>query len=416
MQTVDTVIVGAGLAGLNCARELAAAGRSSLVLEATGTIGGRLRTESFEGFLLDNGFEVLQTAYPEAQRALDYAALDLRAFRPGALVRHDGRFHRVSDPWRDPLSLFGMLFSPIGHLADKWRMALLRRHVVSASIDEIYERPETTTFDRLREFGFSTTMVERFFRPFLAGVFFDPNLSISSRAFEFIFRAFATGDTAVPAAGMAAIPRQLAAALPPGTIRTDAPVAAVDPDGVTLLSGERIAAGQVVIATDSPAAARLLGRGGPPPLMRGTTCLYFAAPSAPIDEPLLVLNAEGRGPINNLVVPSLLSPAYAPAGQALIAVSVSGVTNGDDAALEKAVRRQLSDWFGPPVTEWRHLQTRRIAAALPAQTPPVRHPRHHDPRQPNGILVCGEFGNPTSIHWALYTGRRAAETILQPPA
>lgn len=412
MQKIDTVVVGAGLAGLNCARELSLHGRHVVVCEAADDVGGRIRTEQHEGFLIDRGFEVLQTAYPEARRALDYAALDLRSFRPGALIRYGGRFHRLGDPWRNPSVLFGMLFSPIGRWSDKWRMALLRRHVLSASIEDIYERPETSTLQRLREFGFSPVIIERFFRPFLAGVFFDPELSISSRAFEFIFQSFAAADTAVPAAGMAAIPRQLAAALPPGTVRTGTPVASIDPAGVTLASGERIEANNVVLATDSVSAARLLGQASVP-AMRGTTCLYFAAPAPPIDQPLLVLNATGAGPINNLVVPSLLSPAYAPPGQALIAVSVTGIPSVEDARLESDVRKQLGEWFGPGATGWRHLKTLRIREALPLQTPPVDHPRHHDPRLPNGVLVCGEPGNPASIHWALHSGRRVAEIIIE---
>lgn len=411
MKAIDTVIVGAGLAGLNCARELTRQGKQVMVCEAADQIGGRIRTEYQEGFLLDYGFEVLQTAYPEAQRALDYAALDLRAFLPGALIRHNGKFHRISDPWRDPLALFGMLFSPIGNLADKWRMAQLRWQVKSMSIEDIYERPETTTLHRLHELGFSLAMVEGFFRPFLSGVFFDPDLSISSRAFEFIFKAFASGDTAVPAAGMAAIAQQLASAIPQDSIRTNAPVMEVGPTGVTLATGERIEAGNVVVATDSVSAAHLLGQ-AKLPKTRATTCLYFAATEPPINEPMLVLNATGQGPINNLVVPSLLSSSYAPAGQALIAVSVMGNPVQDDNHLEADVRQQLGEWFGKGIATWRLLKTLRIRDALPMQTPPVRHPRHHDPRRPDGILVCGEIGNPTSIHWALYSGRRAAEAIL----
>lgn len=411
MTSTDTVIVGAGLAGLNCARELTRQGRQVLVCEAAERVGGRIRTESQEGFLLDHGFEVLQTAYPEAQRALDCTALDLRPFLPGALIRHDGKFHRISDPWRDPLALFSMLFSPIGNLADKWRMASLRWQLKSMSIADLYERPETSTLNRLLELGFSPTMVERFFRPFLSGVFFDPDLTISSRAFEFIFKAFASGDTAVPSAGMAAIPQQLASAIPQDSIRTNTPVKEVRPTEVTLVTGERIKADHVVVATDSVSAAKLLGQTHLPG-MRATTCLYFAAPEPPINEPLLILNATGQGPINNLVVPSLLSSSYAPAGQSLVAVSVMGDPAQDDDRLEAEVRRQLGEWFGKGIIPWRHLRTMRIRDALPMQTPPVEHPRHHDPRRPDGILVCGEFGNPTSIHWALYSGRRAAEAIL----
>lgn len=411
MSKTDVVIVGAGLAGLSCARALVRAGRAVRVLEAADSVGGRLRTELHQGYRLDRGFQVLQTAYPEVRSALDLPALDLRAFVPGALIRCEGRFHKIADPWRQPLSALGTLFAPLGTFADKWRMAHLRRHVLAGSLDQLYARPETSTAERLRTLGFSTAMIERFFRPFLAGVFFDASLSISSRAFEFCFRAFAAGDTALPAAGMGAIPAQLAAALPAGTVRTAAAVAALSAGSVTLDSGEQIQAGAVVVATAGPATARLLGA-TPVPEVRATTCLYFAAKAAPIDEPILVLNGTGQGPVNSLVVPSLLSAAYAPGGDALIAVNVFGLPAQADAVLEQAVRDQLHDWFGDAVNGWLHLKTFRIAAALPLQTPPVANPRLFQPRLADGLYVCGEYGNASTINWALYSGRQAAAALV----
>lgn len=411
MDETDVVVVGAGLAGLSCARELVRRGRSVRVLEATETVGGRIRTDHHEGYRLDRGFQVLQTDYAEARSALDLPALDLRAFVPGALIRFEGRFHRLADPWRQPLAALATLFSPVGTLADKWRMALLRRHVLAASVDQIYARRETTAGACLCERGFSDAIIERFFRPFLAGVFLDPTLSVSSRAFEFCFRAFAAGDTAVPAAGMGAIPKQLAAALPEGTVRTAARVAALSEGGVVLGSGERVAAGVVVVATDGVSAARLLGD-EPVPGTRGTTCLYFAAKAPPLDEPILVLDATGQGPVNSLVVPSLLSRDYAPAGDALIAVNVLGIPAQDDAALAAGVRAQLRGWFGSAVDGWRHLETFRIPDALPLQTPPVENPRLHEARRADGLYVCGEYRSAPTINWALYSGRRAAEAIV----
>jgi len=411
MRQTEVVIVGAGLAGLSCARELLRGGCSVCLLEATDRVGGRIGTELRNGYRLDRGFQVLQTAYADAQRALDLEALDLRAFAPGALIRFEGRFHRLADPWRQPFSALRTLFSPIGSLADKLRMARLRRQALGASVDQIYARRETTADAFLRAQGFSDAMIERFFRPFFAGVFFDPTLSVSSRAFEFCFRAFAADRTALPAAGMGAIPAQLAAALPQDVIRTGARVAALREDGVTLDSGERVAAGATVLATDGIAAARLLGDGQRPGT-RGTTCLYFAADRAPIDEPILVLNAEAQGPVNSLVVPSLLSRDYAPAGDALIAVNVLGVPAQDDASLTAAVRAQLGGWFGPVVDGWRHLQTMRIRHALPLQTPPVANPRTVDPRRAERLYVCGDYNNAPTIQWALFSGRRAAEAVL----
>lgn len=411
MSDAGVVVVGAGLAGLNCARTLAQHGRAVQVLEAADAAGGRIRTDLLDGYRLDRGFEVLQTAYPEARSALDLAALDLRAFKPGALIRYRGRFHRIADPWRQPLAALATLRSPIGTLGDKWRLARLRWSVLAADIDALYARRDQPTAAYLRERGFSDAIVERFFRPFFAGVFFDPALAVSSRAFEFYFRAFAAGDTAVPAAGMGAIPAQLAAALPREAIRLGARVTAVRDGGVTLASGEQIAARAVVLATDGVNTARLLGDASLPGT-RGTTCLYFAADTAPLAEPILVLNADGHGPVNSVVVPSLLSPGYAPAGKALIAANVLGIPEIDDATLECQVRAQLREWFGAEVDGWRHLRTYRIADALPLQTPPLANPRHCEPRRRDRLYLCGEYRNAASIQWALYSGRRAAEAVI----
>ena len=86
----DVIIVGAGMAGLACARALVAAGREPLVLERSHTVGGRVRTDSVDGFLLDHGFQVLPTAYREARAVLDLERLDLGLFERGAIIRSDG--------------------------------------------------------------------------------------------------------------------------------------------------------------------------------------------------------------------------------------------------------------------------------------------------------------------------------------
>ena len=208
---MDVIIIGGGLAGLSCARELCARGLSCQLLEASDEIGGRVRTDALDGFLLDRGFQVFLTAYPEAQAVLDYPQLRLRRFAPGALVRYGGRFHRFTDPWRQPQHLLATLFSRVATLTDKLRIARFRRDTTRGELEGIYNRPETTTLELLRVRGFSRVIIERFFRPFLGGVFLDQQLLTSSRMCEFVFRMFATGDAALPENGMGEIPRQLAA-------------------------------------------------------------------------------------------------------------------------------------------------------------------------------------------------------------
>ena len=176
--SAEVVVVGAGLAGLCAARRLAAAGVDVVVLEAADAVGGRVATDVVDGFLLDRGFQVHNTGYPEAARVLDHAALDLRAFTPGALVRVGDRLHRVADPRRRPLAAPGTVLAPIGSPLDKARVALL------AARDALLPRPtgsppapETTTYEALRQRGLSDTVIDRFLRPFLAGVFLERELT-----------------------------------------------------------------------------------------------------------------------------------------------------------------------------------------------------------------------------------------------
>src|SRR4051794_30875830 len=167
----DVIVAGGGLAGLACARFLHQRGLDVKLLEASDAVGGRVRTDSVDGFLLDRGFQVLLTAYPEARRLLNYQSLKLRTFSPGALIRMDGKFHRISDPFRQPWTLPATHFSAVGNLKDKLRIARLRRHVLAGSIDEIFQRPETSSLDALLEFGFSDRIIGSFFRPFFGGIF-----------------------------------------------------------------------------------------------------------------------------------------------------------------------------------------------------------------------------------------------------
>ena len=374
-----------------------------MVLEASDRKGGRVGSDRRDGFILDRAFQVLQTWYPEARRQLDFAALDLRHFYPGALVRHGGRFHRVSDVWQRPQAMLEMLRSPVGTLGDKRRLLDLRNRALDGSLSDLYARPETSAPQLLRRLGFSDRIIQRFFVPFFAGVFFEPGIDVSSRTFEFIFRAFASGDTALPALGMQAIPDQLAAGLPEDVVQLGQPVTSIKPARATTAEGRRWQAKAVVLATDVTAAAALLNQPTPP--TRGTTCFYYAADRAPFDEPILVLNAETTGPINSLLCPSNLSRHYAPPGAALVTVNIFRAAD-DVESMAAAVRSQLRGWYGTAVDRWQ-----RIAAYVIPDALPVPNPAGRSLRLADALWGCGEAQGAPSIHWALHTGRRAGTEI-----
>ncbi|HLT48340.1 MAG TPA: NAD(P)/FAD-dependent oxidoreductase [Rubricoccaceae bacterium] len=411
MPRYDALVVGGGLAGLSCARRLADRGLSARLFEASDAVGGRVRTDREGGFLLDRGFQVFLTAYPEARRQLDYDALDLRLFDAGALVRLGRTFARVADPLRHPLDLPRTLAAGVGGLADKLRVLRVRAAVTGGPPERLWARPECSVEEALRErYGFSEEVVDRLFRPLFGGMLLEKDLErSSSRAFEFLFRMFAEGRAALPAAGMQAIPEQIAATLPAETVRLNTRVAEVAPGSVVLDGGERVAARAVVVATDGPEAAYLLD-GLASPGSRASTTVYWAADAPPVDRPVLVLDGEGAGPVNSVAVLSNVAPTYAPEGQALVAASIVGNPPRADAEVEATARAQLRGWFGAAVDGWRFLRLYRILHALPDLArldPPERALRLAE-----GLYVAGDWRRNGSINGALVAGRHAADAVL----
>ena len=407
---VDVAIVGAGLAGLSCARHLQQSDLSFVVLEAGERIGGRVKTDLVDGFLLNHGFQVLQTAYPEPRRLLDFDRLELKSFAPGAIIRVEGRYHRISDPMRRFRDIGGTLTAPIGSCADRLRMIRIISRACRGNVSQLFQTPDMTTLEFLRSEGFSEKMIQRFFMPFFGGVCLDPAIRASSRVFNYVLRVFAGGDVALPAKGMGAIARQLSENLPADRIRTGARVESIREKCAVLTSGERIGCRTVVLATEGPETVRLLEK--PAPIAsRGELCLYFAAKDAPMDAPYLILNGEGTGRINSVTVPSIVAGSYAPKGQHLVSVVLIGDLTVDDGEAEPMVRKELMEWFGTTVGDWRHLKTYRIAHALPAQPPPMPDPTAPPKPVKRGIQVCGEYGSVPGIQWAMLSGRHAAESV-----
>lgn len=408
MSHPDVVVVGAGLAGLSCARKLEAEGVRCQVVEAAGAIGGRVQTDEFEGFLLDRGFQVLLTAYPEAQEQLDYDALRLCGFVPGAMVRKEGRFFRISDPSRGG-GLLANIFTPVGSIFDKMKISRLRNDLAKMSIEEIFENPEISARQALLMRRFSQRMVDEFLRPLFGGAMLDSNLAGSSRMFEFLFKMFGEGDVAIPERGMGEIPKQLASSLPDDAIRLYTRVASARAGCVKLDSGEEINPQAVVIAADGPEAMRMLETRRKVQF-RGVCCVYFDAPESPIDEPIIVLGGSSRGVINNLAVMNEVSPAYAPKGRSLVSVTVLGNPARDDRSLETMVRGQLKRWYGRVSKEWRLLRIYRIDHAQPIAVP--QHLRAQ-PRLEPGLYICGDHRATPSIQGAMESGRLAAESLLR---
>lgn len=408
----DVIIIGAGLAGLSCARILQKHPINYLLLDGAEKVGGRIRTDVVEGFHLDRGFQVLQTAYPDAKQILSYSGLDLKSFFPGAMIRYQGRFHRLADPFRDLYTAAKGLFSPIGLLKDKLLVGILRMQVVLGTLEKLLQKPEVTTLQRLKTFGFSDVIIDRFFRPLYSGIFLENELSTSSRAFDYNFRMISLGDICLPSEGMEAIPRQLLAMLDPARIRLNSKVVSISENKVILASGETLTAPKIVLAVDQTQACKLQGINAIPKT-RMVTTLYFAASNAPTSAPILFLNAESAGPVINMCVPSNVCKNYAPEGKALISCSVLGCDFVSDDVLIQKVLEQMKQWFGNEVDAWNHLRTYKITNALPLQVAPLLNVSSTTIQVQKGLYQCGDYGGIASIQTALQSGRMVGEALAQ---
>ncbi|GAA2071336.1 FAD-dependent oxidoreductase [Microbacterium hatanonis] len=413
MQTHDVIVIGAGLAGLRCATDLARAGRDVVVLEAAKAVGGRQRTDEMDGFLLDRGFHVLNPAYPAMQRGVDIAALRLQRFPVGVRVRRERTVAEIAHPLRHPSRIADTLRSGLISGADavalaRWMApALVGPRTMMAAPD----RTLRAGWDRAGLFGTLRTEV---LAPFLAGVLADDSQRTSDAFVRLLMRMFALGRPGLPERGIGALPAQLAlTATAEGVgIRLDRRVsrlrstsrgAEVDVDG-----GEALSAAAVVVAVGPDVVADLVDL--PRPATRGLQTWWFATDSAPAASAMISVDARGRGPIVNTAVMSNSVPSYAPRGRHLVQATCLLRPERVDAATESDVRRQLGEIWQTGAESWHLLRRDDIPDALPAQSAPLRATRRA--RVAESIFVTGDHRDTASIQGALASGERVARTIV----
>ncbi|MER5473001.1 NAD(P)/FAD-dependent oxidoreductase [Streptomyces sp. NPDC002685] len=401
----DVLVVGGGLAGLACARDLAGNGFGVRVLESSDGVGGRMRTDPHEGFVVDRGFQVFNTSYPQVRRRLVLRDLRLRPFTPGVLVHTEDGPLRFSDPTRGPRRLGDLRPGRLAGTRDLLALAALSGRDMIAPARSLKRGEDRTTRTALAAAGFSEEFVERFFRPFLSGVFLEDQLETSGRVFHLVWRSMLRGTLCLPGAGIGAAPRLLADALPPDTVRLGSPVMRLTDDGVELDAGDELAARAVVVATGPGPAARLLPQLDLP-AYRVVTTYYHAATRSPLAEAVLMTDTRRR--FLNTCVLSEVVPGYAPPGMSLIATSVLGQ---DQEGQETWLRDALAEVYGTDTADWDLLTVRTVPDALPAMPPPHRLGR--TTRVAPGRYVCGDHRATGSVQGALASGARAAREVTR---
>jgi hypothetical protein len=408
------IIVGAGLAGLTCAKVLRERGAEVAVFEASAGVGGRVRTDEHDGFLLDRGFQVYFTSYPVAGRHLDYEALDFRGFDPGVIVHRGSEKSVLSDPLRDPKALVQSLFSDAATFGDKLRTLemVARTSTVGISAGAEDGETDTSTLEYLKATGLSGRYIDSFFRPFYGGITLNRELTTSARVLRFTLRMLASGRTVIPALGMGEIPRQLASHLQEGEIQLNSPVEKL------LREGERVAgvrsvgkeheADAVVVATDAPTAGALTGEAVPEG-SAGEVCIYYETDRLGSGRKIL-LNAEDGAFVNNAVEMSNISEKYAPPERHLLyAVGLTGMDLPDEDLYRRGIE-DLSRWY--PGADFRPLALRRIPYGQFAQPPGIHSTLPENMTRTQGLVLAGEYTEDSSINGSMLSGEKAARAVI----
>ncbi|MCA1715811.1 MAG: FAD-dependent oxidoreductase [Actinobacteria bacterium] len=409
------IVIGAGLAGLTCAKVLAERGVEVVVFEASDGVGGRVRTDERDGFLLDRGFQVYFTAYPVSRRHLDHEALNLRAFDPGAIVCRGRKKDVLSDPLRDPKALVPSLLSDAATFSDKLEtLKLAAKSVVErAEAAGKLDGADVSSLEYLRREGFSGRIVDDFYRPFYGGIFLDRSLSTSSRVLRFTFKMLATGKIAVPARGIGEIPKQLAARLPVGAVRTNSPVRSLLREGDRVVgvevAGEKHEADAVVVATDASVARRLAGAAAPEDSV-GQVCVYYAAGGLGSGKKI-VLSAEDEGFVNNAVEISAVASSYAPRGQHLLSVVALGGFELPDAEIYRRGVEEVTRWY--PEADLAPLAVYRVPYAQFPQPPGIHERLPENLTGTLGLVLAGEYTEDSSINGSMLSGEKAAGEVMR---
>lgn len=406
------VIIGAGVAGLTCAKYLKDNGIEALVLEASSEVGGRVKTDSVQGFKLDRGFQVMLTSYPEARKLLNYETLSLKPLPSGACIRMGNEYSVMPNPLKNWLTAPQALLAPIGNLLDKVKILQLNLSLLNAP-ELIATSPfdKITTLDFLRKLGYSETIINRFFTPFFRGVFLEKELKTDAKFFKFLFSQFAKGDVVIPENGMQAIPQQIAAHLAPQQIRLNTRVKKIEGKTIYLDNNETIVATKIVLATDATTAAKLLGQHSTTNF-NATTCIYFYTnlPFKKFKKPYLIINTNTNELIDHLIVLSQVAPSYAPVGKTLLSVSLVGTTIYSEEKLIEKIQQELQHWFAENYN-WQHLRTYHIPEALPQY---FEEQHEHKALKINDYLYrCGDYTAYPSLNAAIKTGREVAEMLIK---
>jgi protoporphyrinogen oxidase len=400
-------IIGAGISGLIAAQVLENYGYKPTIIEGSNSVGGRVKSDLVEGYLLDRGFQVLLTSYPAAKKYIDFDALEIQRLLPGATIFKNGKSQTIGDPLRSFSLLFPTLFSSIGTFSDKLKILKLNVLLKKKEIDTIFKEDEKTTLQYLIDVGFSEEMIQTFFKPFFSGIFLEPNLDTSSRMFEFVYKMFGEGLAVVPKAGIQAISNQLKDNLKNTKILLNSEVESVKNKGIILKDGSEIESDFTIIATEASQLVANLNNQE----THWKTCdtLYFETTDRIISRPLIGLISEENSLINNLFYHTSIQTTTKGKGELLSVTIVKNHSLSEKQLIEK-ITEELEDFCG--ITNATFIKRYQIEKALPKLDNLQYEISSTETKLTSSIFLAGDQLLNGSLNAAMIAGERAAMGVI----
>lgn len=399
----DIIIIGAGVSGLVAALQLENLGYSCAIYESDSKVGGRVQSESFDGHILDKGFQVLLSAYPLAKKYLDYSQLDIIKFDVGSYIFKNNRRECIGDPLRDKSLLFSTIFSDIGTLRDKYLIFKLNKSLKKTSIEQIFESKEVSTLTFLKNFGFSITIINDFFKPFFSGIFLETELQTSSIMFQFIFKMFGEGEAVIPKNGIQEVSNQLYQKLKKSKIFFNQKATQITNQEVQFVDGTVKSFNFCIVATE--ASNLIPNLSNQPVAWKSTSTLYFE-----VDEDQ-VFNRNMIGLLSNKEEALINSISFPYTKQTNKLLSVSVIKNHELTEFEliSQVKKELEAYFN--ITIIKYLKTFTITKALPDLKNVIYEVSPSETQLTESIFLAGDTTLNGSLNAAMLSGELAAKAI-----
>lgn len=409
MNNYDVVIVGGGMSGLTLAYHLEKFGYKIAIYEVGSEVGGRVRTDKIDGFLLDRGLHFFQASYPEAAKVLDYKSLRLKNIYPGMLIYHNEKFELISNPLKKWTDLFTNFLGNFSDLSDRMKFMGLLAKLSAYSENFILNTKDVDAYTFIKQQGFSEAFIQKVFRPFIGAVFCSKDMQVSSRLFCYILKYFTISQLTLPEKGIGSIPQNIATQLKSTKIFLNSKVKEAHEDGVMLANGDYIYADRVVVTTTTCDLLKILPQCDVSSSYKHVSCLYFSTDSPPLKESIVAFNGNGKGIVNHIFVPTNLHKNYAPKGQHLVCISIVDIPELDDDELIDQTISEMVEWFGVKANSWTHLKTYHICNALPEirQLPTISAYKISD----DNIYICGDHTSFGSINMIMQNCKETAKAL-----